>query len=260
MKVPQVRHNIVEGLFYPADPDQLLREMPREPQGDYSFLMLPHADWALLGDCLSKAWPKMQPHGATILLLGPRHRETQGPACFPQETRFHSALGDIILEQKLMKQICSRSDLFVRDSTPHEEEHCLEVHLPMIRHFFPGLRLLPLLLGEPEMEDLAEIAQLLKEIVAPLSNLRIILSGNMTGFTQKEKAGLERQKLADLLSQGFSPERLYKEKDSYSSCAVPSLCLLKKAELLPEKLYPIHTHPLEEGDETIYYESWGGRI
>jgi len=259
MKIREPRPNIVEGLFYPSDPEDLKKQLPPPPAGEMNLLLLPHADWEYMEGCLQQAWPRLQNSLDSLLILGPVHREKEEQISLSPNQRFHTPLGDISLDRFGAKNLEKEEDLFRKDPRPHEEEHVLEIHLPMIKSFFPGVYLLPLLTGPLSEKALTRGGKALRNWVEHHKNPGILVSANLTGFVEKEQARKEYLWWNRQLQKGQCREEASLRQESFSGCARFCLSLLEAAGLLPE-MEEIHKSVHNEEDRQIIYAAWGGHF
>lgn len=258
MKVREPRRNIVEGLFYPAEEEELKEKLPQPPSGKMNFLLLPHADWTYIETCQQKAWPAFDPSIESLLIVGPVHREAENKVYLSPNRRFHTPLGDISLDRFGANNLEKATSIYERDPRSHEEEHVLEIHFPMLRAYFPGVYLLPLLVGTPDPAEIDQAGAALKQWAQRQKKPGIILSANLLGFIDPAKAEEEYRQWSELLQKGFRNEELIAHKDSFSGCALHCICLLNAAGLLPKNLQELDKYVFQEEGKQISYSSWGG--
>lgn len=259
MKIREPRPNIVEGLFYPSDPAILKAQLPPSPAGRMNLLLLPHGDWAYIDDCLQQAWPCFQESLDSLLILGPVHREAEEQISLSPNQRVHTPVGDISLDRFGAKNLEKEVGIFRKDPRPHEEEHVLEIHFPMIKAYFPGVYLLPLLTGTLRGQALSRGGRALKLWAERHKNPGIIISANLTGFVEKEKAEEEYAWWSKQLQKGRSRNEAATRNESFSGCAHPCISLLEAAGLLPQ-MEELHKIVHNEENRQIIYSAWGGHF
>ena len=106
MEGKKTRPATVEGLFYPADKDELLSrtqellDRASTPPGRASAIITPHAAFDYSGHIAAEAFKAAaQRTIKTAVLLGPVHRDLSDAIILPESTKFHTPLGDIAVDQ-----------------------------------------------------------------------------------------------------------------------------------------------------------------
>ncbi len=144
------RRPAVAGLFYPADPVVLKRDVLAflsasrvESQRPPKLLIVPHAGYSYSGKIAGEAFAEASRHRyKRILLLGPSHRHYFEGIVESREPIWNSPLGETPVAFLDDGEV-------IKDSQYHRNEHCLEVQIPFIRCLFPEAEISPLLLSGP---------------------------------------------------------------------------------------------------------------
>lgn len=155
-----IRAPAVAGLFYPAAPDALRREVEgylAEAQppavGELHALIVPHAGYRYSGAVAASAYALLRGRRyERVVLLGPAHRVPLDGIAVPTVSRFRTPLGDIALDTDLI----ARLNVARRDDA-HAREHCLEVQLPFLQCLLPGFRLVPVVVGDASAQQVADV-------------------------------------------------------------------------------------------------------
>lgn len=187
------RQPAVAGLFYPADPDELhqtvqemLRKAHKLPGHKVKALVAPHAGYIYSGPVAASAYVQLYPRKDEIkqvVLLGPSHRVPfNGLACSSADY-FHTPLGDVPLDKKSIKQICSLPQVQVLDQA-HRDEHSLEVHLPFLQEVLGKFELIPIVVGDASADEVAEVL----EMVWDGDSTLIVISSDLSHYHDYETA------------------------------------------------------------------------
>ena len=162
-----VRPPAVAGMFYPADPRQLAREVQAfladaRPQALHpKALIAPHAGYLYSGAVAASAYAALRAIAQRIrrvVLLGPTHRVAVGGLAVPDSNAFDTPLGRVMLDTQAMHaiahlpQVCSSGEA-------HAQEHSLEVQLPFLQGVLNEFTLLPLAVGMASAEEVAEVLE-----------------------------------------------------------------------------------------------------
>lgn len=167
MKSPEsaIRPAAVAGLFYPQGPDVLNRELDallgaaRTPGRQARGLIVPHAGYVYSGLTAAQAYGSL---GAAahalrrIVLLGPSHHEWFSGLRLPRAQAFATPLGIVPIDESAVDELRRHTSVQISDA-PHRLEHSLEVQLPFLQRLAPAARIVPLLAGQAEPEEVAEV-------------------------------------------------------------------------------------------------------
>lgn len=149
---------VVAGLFYPASAKELdvffrdweSRPAPKASAGKVAALLLPHAGYVYSGELAALGYRYLASKAAkplTLLIAGPSHYVPfQGAAVFAGE-KVQTPIGDISVDvdlaERLLKENAAR--LF---PPAFAREHSVEVHFPLVRHYLPEAKIVPVVLGQ----------------------------------------------------------------------------------------------------------------
>ena len=151
-----VREPVVAGAFYPADPAELRRmvdgflsAVPTRDGPSPKAIIAPHAGYVYSGSIAASAYACVRPAGIRrVVLLGPAHRVWLNGVAASSASIWRTPLGDVPVE--------APPGLPIIDAA-HAEEHSLEVQLPFLQTVLGDFTLIPLVVGQAEKEEIAEI-------------------------------------------------------------------------------------------------------
>ena len=158
------RRPIVNGLFYPSEPERLrgrITELVGPAREARAWAVVtPHAALDYAGVPLGRAYSAAAGLRSirTVLVAAPLHRDPGEAVLLPESTAFATPLGTVEVDIPVMDGLTAEDRRIERDETPFLEEHSIEVQLPFIQVLFPQARIVPLLLGRltaPRMRELA---------------------------------------------------------------------------------------------------------
>ena len=220
-----IRPPAVASMFYPgksaellnsvriflrdADSEQSSVEFKKDENSALRALIVPHAGYIYSGKIAASAYRLLQQNHhqfKRVLLLGPAHRVWLQGAVFPTEDVFETPLGSINLDKSRMKKLTADFPWISFNEKAHTEEHCLEVQLPFLQETLKDFELLPLVVGE--MESL-QIAEMIQQFSTDLETL-IVISTDLSHFhdyqTAQEKDALTANAIELLEPQKLSSE------------------------------------------------------
>lgn len=167
--IPSIQGPAVAGLFYPADPhdlaqevDAMLKTQDTEATPRPKALIVPHAGYIYSGPVAASAYRLLLPHAKEIrrvLLLGPAHRLAFSGIATSSARAFRTPLGEVPQEKSWLEQIKDFSFIKELDQA-FAREHCLEVQLPFLQRILNNFSLLPLLVGQANAGQVAQVIEL----------------------------------------------------------------------------------------------------
>ena len=158
------------GVFYPAERELLARTV-RElidavppsrttaRAGRTRAIVVPHGILGTAGTVAAAGWARVASHAARfrrVVLLGPAHHTQFIGIAAPFADTFATPLGAVEVDRIAIEVVRRFPQLLVSDA-PHEQEPSLEVQLPFVQTLLPNAVIVPLLVGEIEDVDAAEV-------------------------------------------------------------------------------------------------------
>jgi AmmeMemoRadiSam system protein B len=162
-----VRQPAVSGMFYPADPAELQRQVRKFLDAaeckeiSPKALVAPHAGYIYSGPIAGTAYAQLAPLAQRIrrvLLLGPAHRLAFRGLAYSAASSFHTPLGDVEVDLEALDAIRDLPQVQESDA-PFEGEHCLEVQLPFLQTVLDDFKVVPLLVSDAKARDVAEVLE-----------------------------------------------------------------------------------------------------
>jgi MEMO1 family protein len=164
------RRPTAAGVFYPAERETLARtvrelldgapSLPGTPRvGRPRAIVAPHGLRGAAGTVAASAWTRVAAHARfyrRVLLLGPAHHARFAGIAAPFTDSFATPLGLVEIDRIAIESARRFPQLVVSDE-PHDQEPSLEVQLPFVQTVLPDVTLVPLLVGEIEDAEAAEV-------------------------------------------------------------------------------------------------------
>ncbi|MDX1434518.1 MAG: AmmeMemoRadiSam system protein B [Gammaproteobacteria bacterium] len=164
-----IRPAAVAGLFYPDDAAvlastvaHLMGDVRREAvPSPPKALIVPHAGYVYSGAVAASAYATVEAARGTIervVLIGPSHRVPFRGLALTRAEAFSTPLGDVPVDVETAERIFAMPQVIVLDEA-HAREHSLEVHLPFLITVLGRFRLLPLVVGDADADEVAEVLE-----------------------------------------------------------------------------------------------------
>jgi MEMO1 family protein len=204
------RPPIVDGLFYPARRDALATQVDGllsrcpTPRAARFALIVPHAGYEYAGEVMAAGYRSIALRPVrTAVLIGPVHRDPEPGIFLPESASFATPLGPVPVDAAAIASLESADPLFRRWDIPHLEEHCLELQLPFLMRLFPGLSIVPLLVGGADGRTAAALGRGLRLTFGEASDYTVfIVSANMSSYMTGRDAAAEAALIERILGQG----------------------------------------------------------
>ncbi len=186
----RIRQAAVAGSFYPTDTDELTRVLAQflvqaeQQQPNHGLtpkaIIVPHAGYIYSGSVAASAYQRlsMAHHKINrVVVLGPSHRVAFHGLASCRASDYITPLGLIPLDSTSLRQIETLPQVSVNDAA-HIPEHSIEVQLPFLQTVLDEFVLVPLLVGDA---DETEVAQVLEQLWGDQHTL-IVISSDLSHF------------------------------------------------------------------------------
>lgn len=261
-EIINIRQPIVEGLFYPDDPDtlkdtieQLLRDNPWETINS-NTLILPHGGWDYTGSYIAKGFNSLPDKNfSRIIIISNVHREFSNTIYLPEATSFKICNKNIPVDKEAVNKLKEKGKKVEVSNIPHMEEHGIETILPFVSNRYPKSKIVPILLGKTIVSLVRTLSNMIKEILD--EDTLIIVSSNFSEYEKESRSEEIGKKGVDLTVNGKLSELVELTRtNKLKTCgagAISSILLLKQHKeivVLQEGLTP--QTPLSGGKATYY--------
>jgi AmmeMemoRadiSam system protein B/AmmeMemoRadiSam system protein A len=178
------RQAAVAGLFYPDDKKTLIRQVDAYlKQGSSPLqsnlvraLIVPHAGFVYSGSVAADAYRQISDYKYdNIFLIGTSHKASFKGAVIPSASSFETPLGNVPINTEITNKLISLGSAFRLGDEHHRGEHTLEVQLPFLQRSLKELKIVPILIGSGNIEELEKMARTLKPYFNS-SNLFVVSS------------------------------------------------------------------------------------
>ncbi|MFV9672796.1 MAG: AmmeMemoRadiSam system protein B [Acidimicrobiia bacterium] len=163
---PAVRPAAVAGAFYPEDSGRLETDVraylttaePVDVDFQLRILVVPHAGYVYSGPVAATGYRLLEdmPDLRRIVMLGPSHYVWFSGLTLPGVDYLETPLGDVPIDRP-GAIAALESPLVVDSPDAHQREHSLEVQLPFLQIVAPGVPVVPMLTGDVDPVDVADV-------------------------------------------------------------------------------------------------------
>jgi MEMO1 family protein len=188
----KIRPAAVAGSFYAGHPDRLqaavadlLAAVPASAGASPKALIAPHAGYIYSGGVAAAAFATLRGSAAItrVVLIGPAHYVAVRGVAVPTADAFETPLGRVPVDRDALSAIADLPFVVEADAA-HAPEHALEVELPFLQTLLGSFALVPLLVGDA---DPRQVAQLLGRLWGGPDTL-IIVSSDLSHYHDYDTA------------------------------------------------------------------------
>jgi len=255
-----IRKPAVAGYFYPSDASELKSDIQKylskikETGPMPKALIAPHAGYTYSGPVAATVYGRLRDNKDKIqrvVLFGPSHKVAFYGLAAPTSLYFETPLGKIPIDQESIKTIQNLSQVIVSDEA-HAQEHSLEVHLPFLQEILGEFKLVPLVVGDAEPNQVGEVL----EKLWGGSETLIVISSDLSHYHDYKTA----QKLDKATCQAI--ENLRPQDLKYDSACgrnpVNGLLYISKTKDLKVETIDLRNSGDTAGskDQVVGYGSW----
>ena len=253
----KIRKPAVAGLFYPEDANELKELISslleeNKPTKNYNSIVgivSPHAGYIYSGQNAAVAYNVLKNNSnfQTAIILSPSHQEYFKGSCIYDGDAYETPLGIIPIDKVLSKQIVDNCETVYFGIEGHKGEHALEVQLPFLQVISDNISIVPIVIGDQNVQFLQELSNILSEIVD--DKTIIIASSDLSHFHSKEKAAEFDNIIVDRINNFEYPE-LYNDlaKGNCEACGGGGIvALLETANIFGSNNAEVLSHT-DSGD------------
>ena len=234
-----IRKPVVAGSFYPSSRSAIQqfcepRLISHTEAVSARAVVLPHAGYIYSGDTACRVLACVQVPEKN-LMIGPNHHGYGADFALYAQGQWETPLGRVSIGEDLAGRILEGAEGVVEDTRAHEEEHCLEVIVPLLQMKNAHAKILPLLVGSLDLERTREVAQSLAAVLAAEQDrVLLVISNDMSHFDEDEETR-KKDRFALQAIENLDADALAKVVRQYriTMCGfVPVFMLLVMAERL----------------------------
>ncbi len=201
IKVPEVNRNFerirkpaVSGTFYPSKKEDLEKQISIflnnaenfEIKEKIRILITPHAGLSYSGQVAAYGYKQLKDNNySKVILLGSSHKRSFNFIAIDDNDYWETPLGKVELDKDLIKSLVN-NDSVKLDSSPHSEEHSLEIELIFLQSVLNDFKITPILIGQVDEYFLMMLAQKLSYNFD--ENTLLVVSSDLSHYPKYEDA------------------------------------------------------------------------
>jgi len=209
----KIRTATVAGKFYTSIKEELLKILDGfkyNHKADYNYasraIIVPHAGYNYSGQLAYDGFCYLSKSIKNIFIIAPTHHKSVNNLALADYDEWETPLGNIPTNRFIMNEILEKFECEYCEEA-FEKEHAIEVLLPIIQHQYENIKIVPILVGN---DDVEKTLRILKYYYVNPANA-FVISSDLSHFHKEEEAIqidiLTARMLEDKNMQGFRYEQ-----------------------------------------------------
>ncbi len=192
-----VKEPNVAGTFYSYNPKELVSQIDTfteqasvspSPE-NIQAMIVPHAGYIYSGPVAAYGYKAVSKNKyTTIVILAPSHYFPFDGASVWNEGGFKTPLGLVNVDQDFANRLLKANNDLKAAPEVYEKEHSLEVQLPFIQKTFGDVKIVPVLMGNPDAQVCKRLAVALNQLIGSSQDVLVIASSDMSHYFPYETA------------------------------------------------------------------------
>ncbi|OGI08568.1 MAG: AmmeMemoRadiSam system protein B [Candidatus Margulisbacteria bacterium GWF2_35_9] len=191
------------GSFYPQNATVLSKQVHsylskiQKTVHHPKALIVPHAGYVYSGQVAAHGYKQLEKESyQTAIILGPSHQIYNSTLAIPVENAYINPLGTVPFNESIINDLLE-SSLFISDSSPHYQEHSIEVQLPFLQVVQPNINIVPISVGSLSTDALKQAGKVLSKFIT--DDTILIISNDLSHFHSLNTAKMIDQKTIDAI-------------------------------------------------------------
>jgi AmmeMemoRadiSam system protein B/AmmeMemoRadiSam system protein A len=225
-----IRSPVVAGRFYPGSASALEKTIekfmadarPAQVKNPLA-IVVPHAGYIFSGQIAAEGFRQAADHPYdVVVILGTNH--TSGSfrkiSIYPGDG-FSTPLGTAMVDKEVVKALLAADPDCVLDKSLHDQEHSVEVQIPFIQVLFPESRIVPVVVGSPDIGLCTRFGEALAGVLKDRRAL-IVASADLSHYPNADAAeDVDGKTLAAM--EKLDPALLQKVTQAQMRRGIPNL-------------------------------------
>ena len=236
-----IRNPMHAGTFYPRFEQQIKRQIEGwisnavTPLSSERALgvILPHAGYMYSVECATLGIHSISHENIdSFIILHPSHQANYFDFSVSPYQQYVNPLGTLDFDMELYNKIAPAADQNI-PLILHQEEHSMEIQLPILNYFFPKAKILPIMFGNQIPAVAKRLAEILYEtIYSSTKRIVILCSSDLSHY---HRARIAEEMDSELIKNviAIDPEHLWQGilHNNCEACGIGGiLCLLYYAQ------------------------------
>jgi MEMO1 family protein len=182
--------------FYPADSLTLTKAIktflenakPSIAENPIAIIV-PHAGYIFSGQIAADAYNQVKNNKYDVIVVLGTNHTTAGfinIGIYPRGA-FSTPIGSVKIDEAVSQELLNEDPDITANLAVHAKEHSIEVQIPFIKYLFPGAKIVPLIVGEPDIKMCTKFGQALAKALKNKKAL-IVASSDLSHYPSFDDA------------------------------------------------------------------------
>jgi AmmeMemoRadiSam system protein B len=213
----KIRKPAVAGLFYSSHKNTLEKEVAvflENAQTDMIInrlygIVVPHAGYMYSGGVAARAYRQLLDRQFdTVVVISPSHHVYFEEISVFNGRGYSTPLGILDVDRDLAEFLVESHPNIIFSGLGHDEdEHALEVQLPFLQHVLNEFKIIPIVMGNQDKENIDILAEALSSVLRD-QNVLVVASSDLSHYHKHDRAALLDKVVIDAVNN-FDEEKLY---------------------------------------------------
>lgn len=204
-----VRKPAKAGQFYPATASKIseqineqLKPYLNDSPKPVRAVMLPHAGWAYCQDIIAQTLgPIVVPD--VVIVVSPKHTAHGANWSVSNHCQWEMPSGNVSVATDAVSKLLDLYPSLKCEPLAHEQEHGIEVLLPWLQAKNPNVRVVPIVMGHSNYQQLADFGEALGQLLQKMDTPPLlVISSDMNHFDNAQTTTEKDGKALDAMCQG----------------------------------------------------------
>ncbi len=180
------------GSWYPGEAEDLRAELeaatpPGATPERARLVIAPHAGYRFSLSIAQAAYAQVEVSEVAVVLC-PNHTVPPPIVSIWPSGAWETPLGEVPVDAALVERVLAECPGVVADTAAHLREHAVELHLPILRHRRPDVRVVPIVVAAREADELRRLGEGLARALAGRDDVLLVASTDMSHFEDADSA------------------------------------------------------------------------
>ncbi len=236
-----LRPPVAAGRFYDLDMVLLNRQIEiafqragknRKKIGKVRAAIVPHAGYEYSGHVAASVYSLLDRKKPTnFIIIGTNHYMVGSKYAIMKQGLWKTPLGGVAVDQNMVESIMKKCELLENDVLPHQNEHSIEVQIPMLQYVCGSeFKFVPISIGldsynQSNLDDLKLIGKSLASCVkSSKENWMILASSDFSHYiSQKDAEAVDKYLLSPITRLNESSLFERAEETNTSACGIGAI-------------------------------------
>ena len=184
------------GQFYPADSSKLIAQIktfldnakPAKVENVVAVIV-PHAGYIYSGQIDADAYSQVKSNNYDVVVVLGTNHTTAGFSKFGiyPNGAFATPIGAVKINERITGALIKEDRDAAVNLAVHAKEHSIEVQIPFIKYLFPHAEIVPIIVGEPDIDMCARFGKILAKLLKDKKAL-IVASSDLSHYPSFDDA------------------------------------------------------------------------